>query len=84
MIMWPLQAVRIFLAILSLLSYKLLFLSDRELSVGAVFLVVICALASSSLVSQSEHVEAWANTTTFYAGVAAEHMHAAWQVMRRH
>lgn len=80
--MWPFQTIRIFLTVLSLLSYKLLFLSERDLSIGAVILVVICSLASSSLVSQNEHMEAWINSTSFYAGVVAEHAHAAWEAVR--
>lgn len=52
-------SARLVMAILGALSYKLLFWSDRDLSLAAVALVVLCAFCVAGILSDDMPLEAW-------------------------
>ena len=47
-------ALRMCMALLTALSYRLLFASERELTIAAVFLTVLCAVSCTVLVFPEE------------------------------
>ena len=51
------QSFRLFLGIVSFLSYRLLFVSTREISIATVILILICSFSVSALFSGEDTIE---------------------------
>lgn len=77
--------LRLFLATLSFLSYKMLFCSERNISIAATILCVICALCLTAMLNDAFHVVVlnqynstdlmW-NETCAHAQESGRHLHS--------
>lgn len=63
-------SARLVMGIVAALSYKLLFWTDRDLSIAAVALVLLCSFCIAGILSDDMPLEAWCLAAVGYAQAA--------------